>query len=58
MERGTGARALRSIMEESMLEIMFQLPSRQNVTKCIVAKETVTLKKEPAYILKERRASA
>jgi ATP-dependent Clp protease ATP-binding subunit ClpX len=58
MERGTGARALRSIMEESMLEIMFQLPSRQNVTKCIITRETVRQKKEPTYLFKERRASA
>lgn len=58
IERGTGARALRSIMEETMLEIMYHLPARQNVTKCIVSKETILKKKEPTYLYKERRASA
>jgi ATP-dependent Clp protease ATP-binding subunit ClpX len=58
VERGTGARALRSIMEETMLDIMYHLPTRQNVTKCIITKETLLKKKEPAYFYKERRASA
>ncbi|MBI1808082.1 MAG: ATP-dependent Clp protease ATP-binding subunit ClpX [Ignavibacteria bacterium] len=58
IERGTGARALRSIMEETMLEIMYHLPARQNVTKCIVTKETILKKKDPTYLYKERRASA
>jgi ATP-dependent Clp protease ATP-binding subunit ClpX len=58
IERGTGARALRSIMEGSMLEIMYHLPTRQNVSKCVITKETITKKKEPKYTSKERRASA
>lgn len=56
--RGTGARALRSIMEDTMLEIMYHLPSRQNVSKCVISKETIFKKKEPTYTAKERRASA
>lgn len=58
IERGTGARALRSIIEENMLDIMYHLPSRQNVLKCTIAKETILKRKEPIYILKERKASA
>ena len=58
IERGTGARALRSILEETMLEIMFHLPERQNLTKCIIDKDTIVKKKEPSYVYKERRASA
>lgn len=58
IERGTGARALRSILEETMLEIMFHLPNRQNLTKCIIDKDTIVKKKEPSYVYKERRASA
>lgn len=58
MERGTGARALRSIIEETMLDIMYSIPSRQNIAKCIVTKETITKKKEPTYLYKERKASA
>jgi ATP-dependent Clp protease ATP-binding subunit ClpX len=56
--RGTGARALRSIMETSMRDIMFHLPNKSNLAKCIVTKETIVKGKEPTYIYKERRASA
>ena len=56
--RGTGARALRSIMETSMRDIMFHLPAKSNLAKCIVTKETIMKGKEPTYIHKERRASA
>jgi len=59
IEKGTGARALRSILEEIMLDIMFHLPSRQNVVKCIISKDVILKKKEPIYIYKEqRRATA
>ena len=58
LERGTGARALRSIMEETMLDIMYHLPTRQNLTKCIISREAILKKKEPIYIYKERRATA
>lgn len=56
-ERGTGARALRSIMEETMLDIMYHLPARQNVSKCVITKDVVLKKKEPIYVVKERRAT-
>ena len=55
LEKGTGARALRSIMEETMLEIMYHLPTRQNVTKCIITKDVILKKKEPLYVYKEPR---
>ncbi|MBI5021835.1 MAG: ATP-dependent Clp protease ATP-binding subunit ClpX [Ignavibacteriales bacterium] len=58
IERSTGARALRSIMEDMMLDIMFHLPSRQNLSKCRITKDTVLKKKEPIYQFKERKASA
>src|SRR6201987_4016702 len=41
LERETGARGLRSIIEEILLEVQFQLPSRRDVKKCVVTKETV-----------------
>ncbi len=41
LERETGARGLRSIMEEILLEVQFELPSRQDVKKCVVTRETV-----------------
>jgi ATP-dependent Clp protease ATP-binding subunit ClpX len=45
-------------MEEKMLDIMYHLPTRRNVTKCIITPETIEGKKEPVYVHKERRASA
>jgi len=41
MERKTGARGLRSIIETIMLDIMFELPSRTDIVKCIITKDTV-----------------
>ena len=42
LERETGARGLRSIIEEVLLEVQFELPSRRDVKKCVVTKETIT----------------
>jgi ATP-dependent Clp protease ATP-binding subunit ClpX len=41
LERETGARGLRSIIEEVLLEVQFELPSRRDVKKCVVTRETV-----------------
>ena len=57
-KRGTGARALRSVMEEAMLDIMFQLPNIQGVKECIVTKDVITKKKEPIYKIKEIKKRA
>ena len=50
IERKTGARGLRSIIEEIMRDIMFEIPSNPNIEKCIVTKETVLNKAEPKII--------
>ena len=42
LERETGARGLRSILEETLLDVQFELPSRRDVTKCVVTKETIS----------------
>jgi ATP-dependent Clp protease ATP-binding subunit ClpX len=57
VERGGGARALRAIVEEVMLDIMYQLPSRQNVSKCIITKDTIVKSKEPIYLYEERKSA-
>lgn len=57
MARGTGARALRSVVEEIMRDIMYELPSKSNVTKTIITKDTVEKKKEPIYVLEERKSA-
>lgn len=58
IERGTGARALRSIIEDVMLDIMYHLPLRQNVVRCVISKDTILKKKDPLYFYAERKASA
>ncbi|GEN51889.1 ATP-dependent protease ATP-binding subunit ClpX [Halobacillus faecis] len=52
IERKTGARGLRSIIEGIMLDVMYELPSRDDIEKCIITKETVTAKNgRPKLIL-------
>lgn len=51
IERKTGARGLRSIIEATMLDMMFELPSREDIVKCIVTEETITEKATPKLIL-------
>jgi ATP-dependent Clp protease ATP-binding subunit ClpX len=41
LERETGARGLRSILEAALMDVMFELPSRDDVRKCVVTKETI-----------------
>src|SRR5699024_2598271 len=41
IERKTGARGLRSIIENIMLDVMFELPSRDDIEKCIITKDTI-----------------
>ena len=50
IERKTGARGLRSIFEKIMNEVMYEIPSRENVSKCIVTEETVNNGNEPKLI--------
>ncbi len=55
-ERKTGARGLRSILEDAMLDIMFTIPSMKNVKRCIITKETIEKKAPPIY--EKQKASA
>jgi ATP-dependent Clp protease ATP-binding subunit ClpX len=41
LERKSGARGLRSVLEAAMLDVMFELPSRENVEECIVNEEVI-----------------
>lgn len=49
IERNTGARGLRSIIESIMLEIMFDLPSRPEIAKCVITEETVIGDGQPDF---------
>ncbi|MBZ5201186.1 ATP-dependent protease ATP-binding subunit ClpX [Planomicrobium chinense] len=53
IERKTGARGLRSIIENIMLEVMFDLPSREDIVECIITKDTVTKNETPRLILED-----
>ena len=55
IERKTGARGLRSIIEEIMRDIMFDIPSNPKIEKCIVTRETVVDGKEPKLIINENK---
>ncbi|MCU1468035.1 MAG: endopeptidase Clp ATP-binding regulatory subunit ClpX [Actinomycetia bacterium] len=59
LKRGTGARGLRAILEEVLLEVMYDLPSRTDVVKCVVDKEVVLRKVTPTLVTEdESRRSA
>ncbi|MEG9297014.1 ATP-dependent protease ATP-binding subunit ClpX [Mangrovibacillus sp. Mu-81] len=53
IERKTGARGLRSIIETMMLDVMFDLPSRDDIKKCIITKETIIEDAAPQLILED-----
>ena len=55
IERKTGARGLRGIIEESMLDIMYEIPSRDDIEKCVITKETIEKKNEPTLVLSDRK---
>lgn len=57
MERKTGARALRSIVEEIMLDIMYDLPEKEKVEKCIITKDVIEKGKEPIFIESETKSA-
>lgn len=51
IERKTGARGLRAILEDIMLNVMYDIPSRDDVEKCIITKETILNHQEPMLII-------
>ena len=54
MERKTGARGLRAILENAMMDIMYDIPSREDVKKCVVTRETIEEGKPPVMITATR----
>ncbi len=55
LKRNTGARGLRSILEEVMLDVMYDIPSREDIAKCIVTGETIQKKEPPRIIAMDRK---
>ncbi len=50
MAHKTGARGLRTVLEDTLLDVMYEIPSRRDVTKCIVSAETVLQRKRPLLL--------
>jgi ATP-dependent Clp protease ATP-binding subunit ClpX len=50
LKRETGARGLRSIIEHALLDVMFELPSRKDVNKCVITKETIERNLRPTLV--------
>ncbi len=55
MKRNTGARGLRAILEEILLDVMFDLPSRDDIERCVMTREVVTSGESPILATKEKR---
>ena len=53
LERKTGARGLRAIMENSMMDAMYEVPSDKNIDKCIITKDVINGKGKPIYEYKK-----
>ena len=58
LERDTGARGLRSIIEETLMDVQFELPSRRDVKKCVVTKETIVNNQPPTLVTAAPEAEA
>jgi ATP-dependent Clp protease ATP-binding subunit ClpX len=57
IDRNTGARGLRAILEEAMMGVMYDIPSMTNVEKCVISKEVIANNSEPELVLNENRKS-
>jgi len=57
IERKTGARGLRSILEDIMRDIMFEIPSNSNIEKCVITKETVINGEEPKVFINKNKSN-
>ena len=53
IERKTGARGLRSIIEENMLDIMYEIPSREDIERCIISKDTILNSADPTLLISD-----
>jgi len=58
LEKETGARGLRSILEEVMLDIMYELPSRRDIAECVITKEVIAGRDTPTLIYEKEQRTA
>jgi ATP-dependent Clp protease ATP-binding subunit ClpX len=52
-KRGTGARALRAVLEEAMLDIMYEIPSKKDIKECMINQDVILKKARPNYSMKK-----
>ena len=57
MERKSGARGLRSILENTMLEVMYDIPSETDIKECVISEEVVLKKEKPILIYETKSES-
>jgi len=58
VQRKSGARGLRAIMEETMLDIMYEIPSKENVQECVVGEEVVVKHEDPILLYEQPKKQA
>src|SRR6266850_2503321 len=58
LKRGTGARGLRAILEEVMLEIMYELPSIQGLKECVITREVILNRERPVLVSEAKEQTA
>jgi len=58
VQRKSGARGLRAILEEIMLEVMYEIPSQKGIRECLITEDTVTRKEKPILIYEKQAESA
>ncbi len=58
LERKTGARGLRSIMEKVMMDVMYRIPSDDTIESCVITKEAVLGESEPFLVHHEQERKA
>jgi len=58
MERKSGARGLRSILENTMLEVMYDIPSQRDIKECVISEEVVLNQEKPIMIYDQKSESA
>lgn len=58
LKRKSGARGLRAILETSMLDIMYEIPSTENVKECVIGEDVVLNKEKPIYLYEQKKKQA
>ena len=58
MQRKTGARGLRTILEEIMLDVMYEIPSQKGIKECLITEDTVTKNEKPLLLYEKQAESA